>query len=55
MTEWALVLVILLANGEQHSLKIGPLPGCNALISALPAKQLDAQLIVLQAQCRRKE
>ena len=55
MTEWAFVLVILLANGEQHSLEVGPLPGCNALISALPARQLDAQLIVLQAECVRRE
>ena len=55
MTEWALVLVILLANGEQHSVEIGPLPGCNALISALPVMQLNAQLVVLQAQCVRRE
>ena len=55
MTGWALVLSLLLPTGEQHSLELGPLPACNFLISALPARQFDALIVVLRAECVRKE
>ena len=58
MTEWVLVLSVVLASGDQHHVDIGPLPGwgCSTLVEALPVKAVRAPVGTVRVECKlRKE